>query len=281
MGRVLKILVGSIRMYRRHHRLCDTKRRMHHHGNRRQTVGRAGSIGKNRFTVIPIVVHAHKKHRDITPLPGCREQHFFGARVEMLFRRFSLHEAPRTFQDHVHVHLPPGKFHRVRFRENRNISPINNNSALPRGNVPIKQSIRRVIFQEMRERFRVRQIIDRNHLNPIAFRQNPESRPPDPSKSVYCNSFHSVFHQRIFVCRSKFATCSVHLHKLPTQHSYYKFFIFHFAFPLPIPPLSPPSQISLSSSTPPPRHSAAPHPKPFEDRFHLQMKAFVKFDSKN
>ena len=119
-----------------------------------------------------------------------RDQDLFRPSLQVLFRFRALGEQSRGFDDQVDPQLFPGQFGGILDCHHLDLFLSNLDEAVSVSHIFRKNSENRVILQQMGQGLGIRDIIDRQDLDPRRKVRRAIKKSADPSKTVYSH-FHA------------------------------------------------------------------------------------------
>ena len=107
---------------------------------------------------VPVVHTEHDRHIRIGR--GGRDDHLLGSGGQMLAGAFAIREPSRRFDDHVDVQLLPREFLRILDGQHPDRLAIDDDLILLGFYTDVERAVHRVVFQEIRECFCVREVVN-------------------------------------------------------------------------------------------------------------------------
>ncbi len=136
--------------------------------------------------IVPVGIHAHDD-RDVRVGRRSGDDDFAGSRSQVLGGVLALGEQTGALRDNVHSHGLPVDFFGIPHRTNGNGLSADFDDVAFSGNLNIHGSVNRIVFQQMRHGFGVREIVDGDYLDFRVLRRRSEQQPSNSAKSVDAN----------------------------------------------------------------------------------------------
>ena len=185
---VEQALVVRVRVDRRHETLLDAEVVEHDLGDRCEAVRRARAVRDDVVlrAVVLVVVHAHDE-RDVVVLRGRADDDLAGAGGEVRCRLLLVGEEARALEHDVDALRLPRQLLRILERADRDFLAADDERlfgmAHGRGR---EAAVNRVVLEQVRERFRVGEIVDADHLESVdlALMESAEHAATDATEAI-------------------------------------------------------------------------------------------------
>ena len=182
---VEKLLVVGVGVDGGHGAAVDSKRFVEDFGDGGETVCGAGGIRNDVVLrrIVGFVVHAEDKG-GVRAVGRRRDNDFFHRRAKMLFRVGTLGEKTGGLDDNVRADGGPVNFGRIFRLENLEALPFHGDSAFR-----VRDAVRQVaedgvVFQKVRERFGIGDVIDGDELNVLVVERGAHDVASDAAEAV-------------------------------------------------------------------------------------------------
>ena len=193
MRQIENLLIVRVRVHSCHDSGGDAEVFMQHLRNRREAVRRARRVGDDAMfgDVEDAFVDAHA-NGDVGILRRCGDDDVLDG-VAQMARRFLLRrEAARRFDDDLRAMIAPGNVGRIGTGENAQLFAVDGNAVRRVSDRIRDRAMHRVVFEEIRERRCVGQIVDGDKLDVVRMplQRRASDVAPDSPKSVNPNFHH-------------------------------------------------------------------------------------------
>ncbi|MDU4307628.1 MAG: hypothetical protein E7I24_10650 [Serratia marcescens] len=142
--------------------------------------------------IVEVIVNPHHQ-RDVVILGRRRDNHPLGAAVrDVHFRLGLVGKEARRFDHHVHARAAPGDLGGIALRKHLNRPAVQQQLVVAGFHRGRQRAGKRVVFQQVRQRLAVRQIVDRHHFKIAAPQRRAQHVAPDPAKAVNAYSHHDA-----------------------------------------------------------------------------------------
>jgi len=169
-----------------------------------QTVCGAGSVGDDVVfcRIVSIVVHTEHK-RGVGSIGGRGNDYFLHGRPQVLLGLGTLGEQARRFHDNVRPDGCPIDFRWVLSLENLEAFALDRDGVFGVRYLVRKIAQDRIVLQQMRQRFRIGDVVDGDKLNVPIVQSRAHDVAPDAAKTVntYLNG-HSSSEWDVVICGS-------------------------------------------------------------------------------
>ncbi len=185
MGHVRESLVVRVRVNGRHHSLFDAERLVEDLCDRSEAVRRAGGVRDEPvLRAEGIVVDAHDDHRVDLVLRGDGQHDAPSAGGEVLLELVPRRQHPRRLDDDLHPEVLPRDSRGVPFFRHRDAASPDRHRMLVGRDVLVEDPHHRVVFEEIGEVGVVVEVVDRDDLDVVPARKNPEDGASDSPEAV-------------------------------------------------------------------------------------------------
>ena len=165
VGAVLQVLVGRVRVHRRHEAALDAERVVEHLGERREAVRRARRV-RDDVVALGVVVLLVDAHDERGVLIGRRrgDQHLLGAGRDVLARVGRLREEAGRLDDDVDAQLAPRQVRGVALRERLDRLAVDDDVVVVVVDGGVETTGDRVVLEQVRERLVVGEVVHGDDL---------------------------------------------------------------------------------------------------------------------
>ena len=137
-----------------------------------------------RVGVVGVVVHADYE-RDVRALRGRRDDHLLGSAFEVLGRALAVGEEAGGLDHHVGAELAPGQVGGVALGEHLDTVAVDDDRVALGFDLPLVAAVGGVVVQEVGQRLRVGDVVDRDPLDVRALGLGgAEDVAADPAETV-------------------------------------------------------------------------------------------------
>ena len=174
-------------MNRCHQAAFQAKVFVEHFHHWREAVGGAARVGDNLFVAGEVALVDAQHNGGINLVLGrCTDDHLLGTRFEVFRGSGTRAEETRRLHDHVASELVPGQIGRVFFLQNREPVAVNDERAAVHFDGTWVRAVRRVVFEQRRQRVSVGQVVDANDVEImiLALENGAKDQTADTAKSV-------------------------------------------------------------------------------------------------
>ena len=190
--RVLEPLVGRVRVDRGHQAAIDPDRLVQHLGDRREAVRRARRV-RDDVVVVGVVdlVEVDAERDGGVRLGGGRgDDHLLGAGLEVLGGVVALREEPGRLDHDLGPEVAPRQRGRVLLGEHLHLAAVDGQRAVAHLDGARERPVHRVVLEQVRERPRVRDVVDRDDLDVrVRLLRCAEHVAADPAEAVDPDSY--------------------------------------------------------------------------------------------
>ncbi|MDU2602313.1 MAG: hypothetical protein E7C58_12630 [Serratia marcescens] len=177
-----------------HQPVFDAERLMQHLRGGRQPVGGTAAVADHFMPrrIVELVVNPHDDG-DVVVLGRRRDNHPLSAAVrDVHFRLGFIGKEARRFDHHVHAHAAPGDLGGIALGKHLNWPAVQQQLVVAGFHFGRQRAGKRVVFQQVRQRFAVRQIVDRHHFKIAAPQRRAQHVAPDPAEAVNAYFHHDA-----------------------------------------------------------------------------------------
>ena len=187
MRQVEQLLIVRVRVNRRHPAAAQAERLVQHLRDRREAVGGARRVRNDRVLrrVVRVVVDAEHQG-EVGVLRRRRDDHLLRAAGEVLCGIVALREEAGRFDHDVDAQFAPGEGGRIALREDLEVRVADPQAVSFHLHVGFEVAEDGVVLEEVRQRFRVGDVVDRDELDVrVRLRhRGAHDVPPDPPEPV-------------------------------------------------------------------------------------------------
>ena len=197
MREIENALVVSVTVDRAHESVRDFELVVQHFCERRETIGGAARVGNDRVLsrIVNAVVDPDAKRR-VRIFRRRADQHpLRSGLANVQFGFVACGEKAGRFPDNIDTEAFPRKISRVALLQNLNLVAAYNNIFLIVTDFTVELAVNRVPFQEVGQRFCIREVVNRLNARDLFLRHRPEDVPPDAPEAVDCVICHKDIFQ--------------------------------------------------------------------------------------
>jgi hypothetical protein len=182
---VEQVLIVGVGMDRRHPSFPDPELLVNDFRQRGEAVGRARRVRDDLVLrgIVHLVVDAQHE-RNVGALGGRRDDDLLRAGGDVLRGGGAIGEEAGRLEDDVDAKRPPAQFGRVSLREDLELVALHRDAAVLRLDARLQVADHRVVFEQVREGIRARQIVDGDEIDVLVAQRRPHDVPPDAPESV-------------------------------------------------------------------------------------------------
>ena len=173
--------------------MFNTELLMQHLRRGREPVSGATAVADHKMflRIVILMVHAHH-HGDVVVFRRSGDDDPLCAAVGNMHRRFfAFGEEAGGFNDNIHAHTVPGDFRRIAMGEHFYCITVNSQLAFARLDRQRQGAEQGVVFQQVRQRFAVGQVVNRHDLDLFIIQGGAENVAPDAAKAVNTDLHHN------------------------------------------------------------------------------------------
>ena len=108
----------------------------------------------------------------------------------MLSRTLQVGEDTRTIYHDLSAYGIPSQVGRVAFGRDTDGLSVHYKVTILHGHIPFEFPVNRIVFQQIRQVFNIKQVIDPYYFHIVTFGGNSEGQAADTAKAVYSNLCH-------------------------------------------------------------------------------------------
>src|SRR5690606_34398109 len=178
-------LIVRVRVDGRHVAVVDPERLVEDLRDRRQAIRRAGRVREEAVLGLDrVVIDADDDHRIERVLRRHGQDDLLRAGIGVLLNLLALGEDTGRFDGDVDREILPGQVRRIALREDADLLAIDPKARLGRLDAPWIAAEHRVVFEEVRERPGVGDVIYGDDLEAVTDLKSPEHASPDTPESI-------------------------------------------------------------------------------------------------
>lgn len=143
-------------------------------------------------SIVGRVIHAITQG-DICAFGWGRDKNFFCPAGEMHGSFITIGKQTAAFEHDVNIERFPGQLPRVTFLQNLDAFAVDDKGVFFRFHFSVESSVNGIVLQQMRQRFCIGDVVDRDKIKSGFFEARPQRVAPDTAKAVDAYSYRHSF----------------------------------------------------------------------------------------